>query len=208
MSSESPQSGGGNSAASGSAIESDFSWLRVIVTLLIIVVLGGGAAAVMWQYSSSEEVLYPVRGVVYLDGKPMPGGVLETKPLNGMAGAVSPIHEDGTFELKTNYEPGAFKGEHIVFIWWTDGGFPPKSLIPEEYGDPAKSTFRVNVNASTGDEPIRFDLEGGRPIPTRAPGNTRPGIPTGDDVNASTPDDSTDEAPAGATDSPADSPEK
>ena len=72
-------------------------------------------------------------------------------------GALGPIDADGTFRLTTNGEPGAYSGRHRVTVLCMDGGFPPKSIIPERYTQPETSPFVIHV-ARTGPNNVQLEL--------------------------------------------------
>ena len=150
---------------------SDFSVLRVLLTVLVIAVIGGAGTAAWWYVTSQEPTLYPVTGVVYLDGEPMPGGLIMTRHVDDpqLLGALAPIGKDGRFELKTNLVPGAYGGEHKIIVVYNTETFPPIPLIPEHYSNPAKTPFSVVVDADTHKTPLKLELTGGREPPPAAP---------------------------------------
>ncbi|MBW3542912.1 MAG: hypothetical protein KY476_21835 [Planctomycetes bacterium] len=93
-----------------------FSIRRVLLTVLAVVLVGGAGAAGWWYWTTREPALYPVKGIVYLDGEPMQGGIVTTQYLSDPqlrgAGALAAIDERGRFELVTNYRPEPAKGEY------------------------------------------------------------------------------------------------
>jgi len=73
---------------------------------------------------------YPVSGkVVFHDGHPVPGGVIEFAPVGGGPAARGKIGSDGHFTLATGDRPGAVAGEHQVAIVPAvmAGGLPPEA---------------------------------------------------------------------------------
>ena len=150
---------------------SDFSIVRVLLTLLVIAIVGGAGTAAWWYVTSQEPKLYPVTGVVYLDGEPMPGGLIMTRHVDDpkLLGALAPIGKDGRFELRTNLVPGAYGGEHKIMVIYNTETFPPIALIPEHYSNPAKTPFSVVVDADTHKSPLKLELTGGKEPPAPRP---------------------------------------
>jgi hypothetical protein len=127
----------------------------------------------------SEPKVYPVRGAVTFEGKPMRGG----GSISFVPTAVRPgrtaggeIAEDGTFELST-HKPGdgSMEGPFRVVIHQVtevepvktrDGekaakavrAVAPEDRIPTVYGDQQKSPLTATVTASGG-QVINFDLK-------------------------------------------------
>jgi hypothetical protein len=168
-----------------------FNLIRVLVTLLALVVIGGIAAGA-WHYyfQEREPVLYPVKGVVYLDGEPMSEGLVMTKYLENrrMVGGLTVIGKDGRFELKTNGEEGIYEGEHKILVVWTNNGFPPLSYIPEKYGKAAETPFSITVDKNTQNEEVKLELFGRKELPPRRMGGfRRPGAP--EPSNENTPEE-------------------
>jgi hypothetical protein len=119
---------------------------------------------------NKEPKMYPVKGVVYLDGKPMAGGVILTMHTGGWPGSRSGIDEEGRFELFSDAGDGAYAGQHTVTFTLTDGAFPPTNLLPDKYGDQVNPPFTIDVNAQTQNEEIKFELVGGKEAPARGDG--------------------------------------
>jgi hypothetical protein len=113
--------------------------------LLRCVLLGGLAAGLIG--CSQKGKTYPVKGqVVYEDGTPVTGGVVEflTKPPEGKAiNARGVIDEQGKFVLST-FAPGdgAVIGEHQAIV------VGPRELPT---GDPLKASRPKSVDAALGD---------------------------------------------------------
>ena len=155
---------------------SDFSVVRVLLGVLAIAIVGGAGTAAWWYVTSQEPKLYPVKGVVYLDGKPMPGGLIMTRHVDNpkLLGALSPIDKEGRFELMTNLVPGAYGGEHKILVIYNTETFPPFPLIPAHYSEPATTPFSVVVDADTHKSPLKLELTGGKePPPARPAGGPR-----------------------------------
>lgn len=144
--------------------------------LLIAGICGCGAGA-------DNVDVYPVKGTVRFEGKPMVGGgSISFIPDIGQKGkaAGGTIREDGTYELST-YEPGdgSMSGGFRVVITqtvWNEpeyagdtdegggAGPEPELLVPEEdqipvlYSNPQQSPLTATVVPAPGNE-IDFDLE-------------------------------------------------
>jgi hypothetical protein len=124
-----------------------------------------------------------VHGKVTYKGKPVPlGSVLFVPvepPKDGfMQPASGSINPDGTYELKSEADPGAILGEHKVVVVAIDGGQPAeapesskaaesgpaplaksvrfKSLVPKRYSDPSTTPLTRKVVA--GDNTIDIEI--------------------------------------------------
>jgi hypothetical protein len=135
-------------------------WTQVMLTAVGLVALGAGISAVFWYVSNIEPALHPVKGYVFLDGEPMDGGAIILQHAGGWPGALGAIEKDGSFELTTNGALGAYEGTNLVSFTLMDGGFPPTSLLPAKYVDPNNPPFTIEVDASTKEQDLRFDLVG------------------------------------------------
>jgi hypothetical protein len=122
--------------------------------------------------------VYPVKGTVKFEGKPMKGGgSISFQPTGGQSGktAGGEIKEDGTYEVMT-HKPGdgSMIGDFRIIILQTtgrepdptkDGERPGKGVttvveadrIPLIYADPTKSPLTAKVEAK--DNVIDFDLK-------------------------------------------------
>lgn len=163
---------------------------RLQITVLLSVALGAAAGC------GDGSKVYPVKGKVTFDGKPMKGGgSVAFMPLGGQTGktAGGEITEDGNYELMT-HKPGdgSMDGEfRVVIIQVTehepetvaDGekavrkkgrSLPAEDRIPTVYGDPYKSPLRATV--VKGPNELNFDLAR-NPAPAKA---ARPRDPLGD----------------------------
>ena len=150
-----------NSLQSISATKSEaIRWTKVFLTAIGLVALGGVIAGAVWYISNIEPRLHPVKGYVFLDGEPMDGGVILLQHTGGWPGALGAIGKDGRFELTTDGAFGAYEGTNQVSFTLMDGGFPPSSLLPAKYVEPNNSPFTIEVDASTTDQELRFDLVG------------------------------------------------
>ena len=128
---------------------------------LMVLILGGIAWSLGWLeplVDIASPKLCEVRGTVQYNGKPLTMGFVGTNyERGGLMGALGPIDADGTFRLTTNGEPGAYSGRHRVTVLCMDGGFPPKSIIPERYTQPETSPFVIHV-ARTGPNNVQLEL--------------------------------------------------
>jgi hypothetical protein len=127
----------------------------------------------------SNNAVYPVRGKVMFDGKPMAGGgSISLLPLKEQEGktAGGEIAEDGTYTLSTYGDgDGSMPGEFRVVIYqvtekepertedgqrpaFSTSSLPMADRIPEVYADPRNSPLRATVEAKSLNE-INFDLK-------------------------------------------------
>ena len=126
--------------------------------------------------------VYPVRGKVLFEGKPMVGGgSISLVPLDNQPGktAGGMIAEDGTYKLTTYSEnDGSMPGEFRVVVFQVtdqegektkDGEKPSKTAkpvysvpaadrIPAVYADSMQSPLRAKIEAKSLNE-INFDLQ-------------------------------------------------
>ncbi|WP_020475360.1 hypothetical protein [Zavarzinella formosa] len=125
-----------------------------------------------------EPALYPVKGRVMFQGKPMAGGgSISFMPVGDQPGktAGGEIAPDGTFEMMTNKPgDGSMAGEFRVVIHQVveqepeasrDGEkvshksrmtVPPEDRIPPIYQDPQRSPLTITVEKKS---PNQIDLE-------------------------------------------------
>jgi hypothetical protein len=143
---------------------------------LWIAIVAAGAVACTGCGGSTK--VYPVKGTVKFEGKPMKGGGSITfQPTGSQPGKTGggEIKEDGTYELMTNAPgDGSMPGDFRVVITQTterepsrtkDGERAGKSVsvvgeadrIPLIYADPTKSPLTAKVEAK--DNVIDFDLK-------------------------------------------------
>lgn len=82
--------------------------IRSAVVLSLLMVAGCGP---------SGPKLVPVSGKVnFVDGKPVPGGIIECLPMAGGASARGRIETNGQFHLDTGGQPGAVVGTYRVIV--------------------------------------------------------------------------------------------
>jgi len=117
--------------------------------------------------SKDRKTVYPVRGQVFVQGKPAARALVLFHPVNDSdPAAVRPhgqVDQDGAFVLST-YEArdGAPAGEYVVTIDWRQaipgrsGGGP--SILPPVYGTPKRSPLRAAVKAESNNlTPFQID---------------------------------------------------
>jgi hypothetical protein len=147
------------------------SFAKAAAVAVVAVTLGCGP--------SDQVRVYPVKGVVNFEGKPMKGGgSIAFIPTGGQAGAApgGEIKEDGTYELMT-YKPGdgSMAGDFRVAITQVtvkepeaspDGSAPkpvdgpnvqPADQIPMIYSNHTQSPLTAKVEEKPNE--INFDLK-------------------------------------------------
>lgn len=121
-----------------------------------------------------------VEGLVLLDGKPLDGAVIGLTPIEGKGlPATARTDSAGLFRPTSTRggrpQAGAMVGEYVLTVSKTGydfGGKPPpaegdtttvvpiRSLVPDAYGDSARSPLRLSVKPGEGGkDPLRFELE-------------------------------------------------
>lgn len=129
-----------------------------------LVIVLGCCALIVTGCESKTYSLVDVSGIVTLDGKPVPGAVVNFQPQAGESrspgpGSTGRCDIDGRFELKTiRDEPGAVMGVHTVRIYsyspesppTTDGGTEShKEIIPDRYNYASTLTYEVPAEGTT-----------------------------------------------------------
>lgn len=105
-----------------------------------------------------QEVFYPVRGKITLDGKPLPRGSVTLRPETQEAGhqPTGMIEPAGEYVVYTNRRAGAPPGSYKVVVFATEaaasaGGAAhpglPLSLVPVRYNRPEETPLRLDVVA-------------------------------------------------------------
>jgi hypothetical protein len=142
-----------------------------LVWLMAAVALGAASGC-------GSNAVYPVKGKITFEGKPLKGGgAITFQPTGNQAGkaAGGTIKEDGSYELMTyKAGDGSMAGEFRVVIHQSterepdatkDGERTGKSIavvgkddrIPLLYGDPAQSPLTTKVEK--GPNELNFDLK-------------------------------------------------
>jgi hypothetical protein len=115
-------------------------------------------AAVSCGNSTDRKPVYPVRGQVFVDGKPATGAQVVFHPASDAdPQATRPhgqVNQDGTFLLSTyGADDGALIGDYVVTLDWrrTVPGHGPRgpSLLTPQYGTPKESPLRSTVKAES-----------------------------------------------------------
>ena len=128
---------------------------RLLHGLLTVLLLLGTLSC---GNSKDRQTVYPVRGQVFVQGKPATGALVLFHPVNDPDTQTPRPHgqvdQDGAFVLST-YEArdGAPAGDYVVTIDWRQaipgrsGGGP--SLLPPVYGTSKQSPLRATVKAES-----------------------------------------------------------
>jgi hypothetical protein len=106
-----------------------------------------------------SEKLPTVSGLVTIDGKPVPEGMISFQPVTGGAIAVARINPDGSYAVKTGTEAGLKPGEYKIAISAPKGIIPaptpenpnPKidRWVPLKYNDIEMSGLSINVTSGS-----------------------------------------------------------
>jgi hypothetical protein len=125
-------------------------------------------AALLVVSGCGEKGLHvvPVSGKVVVQGQPAAGAQVVLHPVGAKVdqtfSAVGKVQDDGTFKISAfGNGDGAPPGEYVATVQWfklvqNDGGAGPgPNVIPRDYGDPARSPFKVTIkNAPTVLDPF------------------------------------------------------
>lgn len=121
-----------------------------LIVLVLILVTAGVTVASLGLDATADLIspgLIDVRGKVTYNGKPLTDGFVQTYyTRKGWMGALGEVEKDGTFQLKTNGDPGVFSGDHRVVVMLMDNRFPPKHLLPDRYTQPDTTPFVIHVS--------------------------------------------------------------
>lgn len=120
----------------------------------LLIILGASSLALVGCGGAGDPFpREPVSGVVTLDGKPVPAGMITFTPIGGAEPVASGVIRDGHFELPR--ADGPAPGSHRVTIWSRGptgrkvvDADNPKQLI-DEFGDliPARYSFQSDLTA-------------------------------------------------------------
>jgi len=147
---------------------------RVPVVAAVAVLVIAGCSR---QPASNRPQTVPVKGRITLGGQPLAGATISFQP-DGKGNGASGISDDsGGYALSTfAAKDGAVAGKYKVAVTKMDGapsgkdmnesGYapptasspPPKSLVPAQYADPAKSGLTAEVTAGAANS-FDFDLK-------------------------------------------------
>lgn len=143
------------------------------------------AASLVGCGNGDRVTVYPTKGVVLFEGKPMAGGgAITFVPLTALEGkaAGGVIKEDGTFVMSTYEEgDGSIAGEFRVMIHQSTMQEPETTpdadgkaaasrseptqtvakdaLIPRVYSDPNQSPLTVKVDPNGSNEALSLELK-------------------------------------------------
>ncbi len=125
--------------------------LRVLpcIGLVLVLALVGGCS----------EKMPRVYGLVTIDGKPVPEGMISFQPVGGGSIAVARIGPDGAYEVKTGTAAGLAPGEYRIAVSAPKGIIPPPTpqnpnpkierWVPLKYNDIEKSGLAINVTSGS-----------------------------------------------------------
>jgi hypothetical protein len=132
--------------------------------------LAGGLACALTLGSgcSHPKEVYPVKGQVLLNGKPVPHATLTFVPLDeaGEQAARPFARADGqgNYELSTfNPKDGAPPGRYAVvveqrkFVSTKEGDQLSDNLLPPRYANPKTSDVQVEVAKASNDLPVKLN---------------------------------------------------
>jgi hypothetical protein len=103
-----------------------------------------------------------VGGVVTLDGRPLPTGVVTFTPVSAGPSGYATIHADGMYTVQTGAAAGLPPGDYVITVAangppagdaepgpgpFSDGIRP--LVTPQRYADPAQSPLRATLESGT-----------------------------------------------------------
>ncbi|WP_437190920.1 carboxypeptidase-like regulatory domain-containing protein [Planctomicrobium sp. SH527] len=133
--------------------------LVCFVSVSLLAGCGGGGSKDKWE--KQRPSVYPVTGVVTLNGEKLEGAVVTFRPKNGTDAATGKTDSDGRFRLTTfDSNDGATAGEFTVTVSLYEEVIPPegynadtspplpapKLLTPPKYADFSKSGLVFSVS--------------------------------------------------------------
>jgi hypothetical protein len=142
----------------------------------LLVVVAAGAATVVGCGGSYDATAH---GIVTLDGKSVPRGMVSFHPVAGGPAAYATIGGDGSYAIRTGREEGLPAGDYQVSVTaneppavaQTDKGGPPppgKSITPAWYR--MKETSGLKYTVARGKNEINLDLKSQPPAGWNAQG--------------------------------------
>jgi hypothetical protein len=126
--------------------------------MLAALVAGLLVAADKPKEEGSKEKPIKAAGVVTLDGRPVANATVVFLP-NAEAGspAIGKTDAAGKCQLTTFHQgDGALPGDYAVLVIKRAKG---KAVVPDSYGDPARTALKVTVAAERNDRLVFFKLE-------------------------------------------------
>src|SRR5689334_17952943 len=123
----------------------------------------------MGCYRQPQEVFYPVRGKITLDGQPLARGSVSLRPETQNAGhqPTGMIEPAGEYVVYTNRRAGAPPGSYKVVVFATEAAASasgvanpglPKSLVPVRYNHPNQTPLRLEVVAKPAASVYNLEL--------------------------------------------------
>lgn len=124
--------------------------------LALVFCLAAMALATVGCGRSDLPELGRVQGTVTLDGKPLPGVIVQFSPKSGGRMAVANVDKDGKYDVMfTADAKGTKTGINLVSVVWPDGA-EAAAKIPAKYGakselstdvKPGKNTFDITMQS-------------------------------------------------------------
>ncbi len=133
--------------------------LYCFVSVSLLAGCGGGGSKDKWE--KQRPPVYPVTGVVTLDGEKLEGAIVTFRPKNGTDAATGKTDHEGRFRLTTfDSNDGATAGDFVVTVTQYEEVIPPegynsdtspplpapKLLTPPKYADFSKSGLAYSVS--------------------------------------------------------------
>jgi hypothetical protein len=106
-----------------------------------------------------QKPVHPVRGQVFVGGKPAVGAFVLFIPALEAPDAPDPrpratVKEDGSFVLSTyGEEDGAPAGDYLVTVTWSPNGSDDEDKLGSRYNDRAKTPLKVTVKEGSNELP-------------------------------------------------------
>ena len=147
-----------------------------------LVLWSAGTLVACWLISTSGcggTYNSTARGIVELDGKVVPRGMVSFHPVSGGPAAYAMIGEDGSYSIQTGREAGLPSGEYVVSVAANEaptaaqtakGGPPPpgKAITPAWYR--MKETSGLKFTVKPGKNEINLKLSSQPPSGSKPPG--------------------------------------
>ncbi len=132
----------------------------LLLTLLLVLAVPSCSSS----RDGNRKPVHPVRGQVFVQGKPAVGAFVLFVPVNEPAEPKDPrpratVEADGSFVVSTyGANDGAPAGEYVVTITWPGGTTPDGKEEPEDkllgrYSNPVKSKLSATVKEGPNEIP-------------------------------------------------------
>jgi len=125
-----------------------------------------GLVMLLGSVCGCSEKMPTVSGLVTIDGKPVPEGMISFQPVSGGAIAVARISPDGSYSVKTGSDAGLKPGEYKIAVSAPKGIIPaptpqnpnPKieRWVPLRYNDIEKSGLSINVTSGSTEKNLEL----------------------------------------------------